>query len=263
MEKCFVTMYEESVNNPDSEKFGEIKVNVVASTGNKFAYTDYGKIYSTDTDLYNQYQQTTAREFIIDTTEIPINILGNGTVCLTNKYNLKVLNLNGAGDSDNLPSTDIVEYLINLQDLRLKMQGDIAKLSKLTSIVNLYIGGVNAFASKIFGDISVIANMTSVENISIVSQSGITGNIKDLGPCINLGYINMSGTSIVGSLEEYVAQRRIAQALVDPSVTTGSLSIPYGHGKITFNGNPIGGATANTLSWTATTITFNGTTINA
>lgn len=81
-----------------------------------------------------------------------------------------------------------------------------------------------------------------------------TGTFDDFGVCT--GLTSFKGFHGSGTIEGFVAKQRAA------SRTTGSVTLQY-LGAVTFNGSTINSGTAKTLSWTANTITFDGTTINA
>ena len=99
--------------------------------------------------------------------------------------------------------------------------------------------------------------------LSYFSMAGVTsGNLKG-----SLDKLGMSALSTISapatkevslSIENLVAKNRVAGR------TTGSISLPWVGGcNCTFNGSPVANQQNNSLSWDATTITFNGTTITA
>lgn len=106
-------------------------------------------------------------------------------------------------------------------------------------------------------DITLQDLVTHCPNIHIFTASGFENETTAiLG---NLPLTSSVGPQVSGSLEQYVASQRAKGR------TEGSTSFKwFGDGHNTFNGVEIvSGGTAKTLSWTATTITFDGTTIEA
>lgn len=92
---------------------------------------------------------------------------------------------------------------------------------------------------------------------STADNSG--GSFDDWGICKSL--VSLKGYHGGGSMEGFVAKQRAVQG-DRPARTTGSVVLQY-CGTLTFNGNPVTFTGEKTLSWTATTITFDGTTITA
>lgn len=90
-----------------------------------------------------------------------------------------------------------------------------------------------------------------------------TGSFDDFGLCKDLTETNGELKSYHGSgtIEGFVANQR-GTAGGRPAKTTGTVKLQY-LGSITFNGSVVNTTTEKTLSWTADTITFDGTTINA
>ena len=122
----------------------------------------------------------------------------------------------------------------------------------------------NANAPTLFGDFKDL-NTPKLSSIDL-RQTGVTGNIAELGrfpisKITALGNAEINKNRFNGSLEDMVAVRRGVRG-----DTTGSLTWDYPVGTsqaCTFNGSPINISVANvSLTWDATTITFNGVTIN-
>lgn len=90
-----------------------------------------------------------------------------------------------------------------------------------------------------------------------------TGSFDDFGLCKGLTETNGELKSYHGSgtIEGFVANQRGTTG-GRPAKTTGTVKLQY-LGAITFNGNVVNTDTEKTLSWTADTITFDGTTISA
>lgn len=91
------------------------------------------------------------------------------------------------------------------------------------------------------------------------SEAKSTGTFDEWGICKSLN--SLRGYHGGGSIEGFVANQRAVHG-DRPARTTGSVTLQY-LGAVTFNGSTISSDTAKTLSWTANSITFDGTTINA
>ena len=139
----------------------------------------------------------------------------------------------------------------NLEVLQLKntsVSGDISKLGNLTKLTNL-----NVAQTSVSGDISKLGNLTKLTNLD-VGQTSVSGDISKLGNLTELTNLALGLTSVLGDIESFVqAQRRAGRS--SASINGSSLN----WGKVTFDGSLAKGK----LSWTSTTITMNGKTINA
>lgn len=117
----------------------------------------------------------------------------------------------------------------------------------------------------ITGDIAYIFKLQKAgtgTKIELARCNHLRGNIAALGRVMN-SYVNeitIFKTALSGSIEEFVAAAR--QSGLTSSAR--DVSFPYmsGGSNVTFQGVKQTGA-SNTLSWTATTITFNSVTITA
>lgn len=85
------------------------------------------------------------------------------------------------------------------------------------------------------------------------------GTFDEWGICKSLN--SLTGYHGSGTIEGFVANQRAVYGS-RPARTSGSVTLRY-LGAVTFNGSTISSGTAKVLSWTANTITFDGTTINA
>lgn len=153
--------------------------------------------------------------------------------------------------------------------------GDIANLSPATTYLRL--SGTN-----VTGDINSLNNFNSLATLRLnrtpisgnlntfrcptityldISNTDIRGDISAVGYCGNLSTLSAfygMNNKITGSIEGLVSVLR-------ESKTSGSIDVGnYGCASVTFDGNPLPNSlSSSTLSWTASTITFNGVTINA
>jgi len=98
----------------------------------------------------------------------------------------------------------------------------------------------------------VFVNVTNFDFNSLVS-----GDIVKLGKCINLTNLAFGNSHCHGTIESWVQAQR-ANGRTTGSVTGNSQNVSS---DVTFNGSTTNAK--GTVSWTATTITMNGITINA
>ena len=141
--------------------------------------------------------------------------------------------------------------LINLTTLYLSgcsVTGDISKFSNLINLTTLVLDGNN-----VTGSINLFNALTNLTSLSL-ALTQVTGDIINLGSLVNLTNIGIGGSNISGTIESFVQAQRSAGR--SSAQITGSSA---NWGKVTFNGSSTKGA----LSWTSTTITMNGVTINA
>lgn len=105
------------------------------------------------------------------------------------------------------------------------------------------------------GNISSLVK-TGLKNVDLGGNQSVTGDILSFGNITTLENIALRNTLVAGTIESFVAAQRAAGR------TTGSVSgNSAGWGNVTFNGSTTNAKGA--VSWTATTITMNGVTINA
>ena len=139
----------------------------------------------------------------------------------------------------------------NLETLQLNMtsvSGDISKLGNLTKLTILKLA-----QTSVSGDISKLGNLTKLTNLD-VGQTSVSGDISKLGNLTKLTNLALGQTSVSGDIESFVQAQRAA-GRSSASLTGSSIN----WGEVTFDGSLTKGG----LSWTSTTITMNGKTINA
>lgn len=130
---------------------------------------------------------------------------------------------------------------------------------------------VTHFSKSEFTEFKIQSNTNIAMDLTELGSNGTMIDIRLLGTTKVYGSINKCGMSplttqfstpntknVSLNIETFVGYHRAAGR------TTGSLSLPYlGACDCTFNGAAVSLQADNTLSWTATTITLNGTTIDA
>lgn len=249
MKKCLVTKLNGVVSNNEILKIGELRI----------------KIDSTDTPTIYNHFKATGNEVIVNklvdeglNAEFPNNfgteggydgnLSGKGRLSIMNKYNITSLELNTLAfpEFDILEETKFMKALTGLQSFKQHLNIEKFPYSSVLTSLNVH---------NIDGKLSALANKIPNVSTLYVDQSSIEGNISELGALIKLTKIDVSNTNVTGSLESFV----IAQRSSGRSICNGII-FQNPQTNLTFNGVAID---ANgSLSWTASTMTYNGTTIN-
>ena len=158
----------------------------------------------------------------------------------------------GNSINDAILNCDLIdEFPKNLKTLSVggtHVTGDISKFNVLNKLQILVLD-----SSKVTGSINGFNTLTNLTSLSL-AYTRITGDIINLGNLVNLTNIGIGNSSISGTIESFVQAQRSAGR--NSAQLTGSSA---NWGKVTFNGS----ITKGPLSWTPTTITMNGKTINA
>jgi hypothetical protein len=162
--------------------------------------------------------------------------------------NLKTLNLGGTQVTGDISKFAKLTSMISIVLIGTQVTGDISKVNALNKLQTLYFD-----SSKVTGSINGFNKLTNLKSLSAVNTK-ITGDIINLGNLVNLTNIGIGNTGISGTIESFVQAQRSAGR--NSAQLTGS---SRDWGKVTFNGS----STKGPLSWTPTTITMNGVTINA
>lgn len=187
---------------------------------------------------------------------------------VTNKYKLRSLLSMGfyqygfAGVKEFIGGIDSFIYSIpnNTTWLALSYYFSKMELSDIVPKAVSYNSSIVAFqfsnSPRIEGNINVFRNINNLQKIDVGNCPLVNGTIADLKSITTLDNIACAFTQVGGTIEEFVAGQRAAGR------TTGSVSgNSAGWGLVTFDG-----ATTHAkgvVSWTATTITMDGVTINA
>lgn len=184
---------------------------------------------------------------------------------------------------DNFHLLDTVTGLSELHIANMKYAGNISNDIKSLNLLRIFEANVASKNTSLTGNISVLQDKQYLTGISLKNQAGITGNIgvlKGILPNIrNIDLLNtgisgdfkylallpstiqdgnfqtaIQGNEITGSIEDFVAVKR------GRGETTGSMSFAWlgDSGKISFQGVYFSNKASYSLSWTASTITFDG-----
>lgn len=149
----------------------------------------------------------------------------------------------------------VTEYsFMSNGSLRQKLIGDISNLSKFVNITKFEVD-----YSNISGDISVFSKMKNLKTLNLLNSNNVYGDISSIGNLTSLTSLNFIKGDIVGSLESFVAKQRLNGR------TTNSTGIKIGFSidNVTFNGAITVDKANRILTWTESTITFDGVTVTA
>lgn len=271
---CLVTKLKASVNNDDLQRFGMLKmfVNAEGSTIPVYAVKEGDipiEIVCTGTT------SITSGEGTIE----PV-VTGVGNIYISDKYKLIRCGLASTTkkvvDFDDLMYAKKIQYISFYrtleEEVNIKNLTDISQLAAFEGLKELIISEQNYSPSvKLSGTIEQLANTPSGKTLTKINitDSNITGTMAQLGKLESLTTIArltnngaLSSPNFTGTVESFVNTRR---NLATPQ-TTGTVTWDNPselNGSVTFNGAAITGGVGVVLSWTATTITFNGVTITA
>lgn len=261
MGNCYIKKLKCTVNNDNIEIFDTIEVNnfgteKVARSMTEFAGSNLtvkrtsGKMYNASGVEQSEITGDTCKFYFenADTTTA-------GSILLYGKYEIESIKNVYNFQGDTLAS---LFALTTFSGTLASRSTDSEKFFKKTNYVDININGTLGF--KDFQSIDMApfrdsATLTAFRS-SISDNNGFY--MADLGKylpdCIELIQCHTRG--IKGSIEDYVANARINRTSGSLTVKTTGTVCP-----ITFQGSTISTQTDHTLSWTATTITFDGTTI--
>lgn len=268
METCLVTKLKSVVDNNNLPILGKIRTYVKRGSGN--AVYGLNRIELSE-GAYIEIQQGTiggsnrkwiAPEFyqyLVDLGEFVVDAGYNDLKLLIPKYIVKRVTY--LGDESYPLHVDMNDYLYcnNLSDFvivndhsSIIINEDVVKNLSTFAIAGCIIAGEPFDVTSIgLGGKFISFDVSSI-------TANIKGSLNNFGfsPITSLNAPNTKKVSL--NIEQFVANNRTAGR------TTGSLSLPWvGACNCTFNGAAVKNQQSNSLSWTATTITFNGVTIDA
>lgn len=264
MENCVVTKLIGVVDNDNLSKVGVLQYEVYVDNGKAFKIqcTNAGESVIT---LKNATVASAVRGTVIDSTHVSIGAVGQSGITyitinenitsviveVSNKYNITYLGEPGIKAIKN--GLAEIDYLSELSELQLKNYGSDSNLSAFAnakytnSLTRLMIDNSK---EKMSGDISYLSIFENLQYFRCTINAAISGSILSFGALTDLAQLNIDGTSISGTVEEFVAAQRTAGR------TTGSILLGYTMALVTYNGLPITGSSNKTLSWTADSITI-------
>lgn len=264
---CLITKLKASVNNDSLDKLGMFSVffkqeesptqnsryllvvstekNTMESMGGLFyktyGGTSLGKSYTfVDSDWSEQYGGYVFSGYV------------SNTACRVDisKYTLKRVQVTADGvydiDLSKFKYTQ-VQYFSGSY-----LSGSVADLPDNTTYVN-FNGNL-----KIKGTLADFSRLTSITYLDVANSSIEPSLISSLGPLKALTTMQIIAN---GSIESFVEAQRDGK---DGRTTCDGITCAYlGAGNITFRGEQIVNKASATLTWTASTITYDGVTIPA
>lgn len=268
MENCLVTKLKASVNNPDLDKLGylriarvhlenetqdmaTIQVNRRIQLGETITFEIDGDGYFMDTYGGASIGKTK----VVAYGQMPATFYssnGNYNIFVTQNVDFSALGIGNTLDISKLYYTDATK--VGYQGMYGQISTlNVNKIKQLIAVSNTNIKGT-------FEDFVNLTGLTLFDLRGTVIQAG------DLKKCVftqlNTQYLPISfQPGMSGSVEEWVAALRAAGVTEKESLRLQSFNEL---GTITFNGSTIVATpTIKVLSWTANTITWDGVTIDA
>ena len=249
MEKCLITKLNGVVSDNEILKIGELRVKI-DSTHSPAFYNHFiargNKVIVNklvDDGLNAEFPNLFGVEGGYDG-----KLSGKGRLSIMNKYNLTKLELNQLA----FPEFDILEEIKYMKELVLlqsfKQHLNTEKFPYSSALTFLNVNNID-------GRLSALANKIPNVSTLYVNNSSIGGDISELGALIKLTRIDTSNTNVTGSLESFVVAQRSSGRSTCDGITflNTQTNLTFNDAAITANGS---------LSWTASTMTYNGTTVN-
>lgn len=269
MENCLVTKLKAAVQNDELLKIDEF-------------------IFDVDIDVNAPNLQRVVQPcnpYYIPTEGIPVSIIGDGNftdwegnslgkfvtitssmpTCLASpgRYRIKVGNKYKCNKLYSLLFTYVPLDTLKYSDF-LEIGDTIARErqasdTRIIPPVNTTMFDVSNEVGNITINTSDFANALNMEHL-YANGNFVSGNISDLSGLTKLSLFNLRYTNVTGTVESFVQGLRAA------GKTSGTMSLQLYNDGITWKGiptNQLEHTYAGTLSWTATTITYNEETITA
>lgn len=156
-------------------------------------------------------------------------------------------------------------YSINLNQIsysgisQINGMGWFGRLDDILTPENITL--INLYSNKISGSFSALKKFVSVTTLNCVNNTAVEGgDISELGNMTSLTSVRFPA-NCSGSIEGFVSAQRTAGRTEAASITI--ININNNNGSIKWQNQVIETVASSTLSWTASTITFNGETITA
>lgn len=184
---------------------------------------------------------------------------------------------NIAGWDKNIQVLKLTNYTTDVNRTKYGLTGDIGVLDDFTALIDVILanskvyGDISVFTEKnirmlclnntdVEGDINALENITSMAVLNL-DLTRVSGNLAALGKMTNLTNLSVFNSNLTGTIESLIEGFR-TNGKTSGSITA-EVFTQQGN-SITFNGNQIPNSYRYLpLSWTASTITCNGETINA
>lgn len=282
MKNCKLTQYKKATN-ADLEVYGELLYEIPASAAGNDVPFAIGCIQDAvisiegNLELWDNSKTTNLGSSYVNPDPAPnsasvkVVVNGAGKVRITNKYNCKQgnyqLRLYPTKFGFNTKSisywwkgkTLLVEnFAPKSSDNIVEIDGELKELER----ANAPLTRINVAYSTMDGKMDDMAFYKDTLTTLELYSSHIKGNIENLGECTLLTTISKYNSNpayaATGTIEGFVARQRTAGRTI-----ASNISVDLRGNNCTFNGAAITAFSENNLSWTASTITFNGVTITA
>lgn len=274
--KCLVTRLKNQVENNNLPILGEIQV-IVSLPANQRVGIVIGKSSGTGCVLSTRTEgvkfSSSASGELTDTYPLPdsatsiqtifvdnsSNEVKKAIICISNKYILNNVIFNSSAITAGAriyTETYIGESSdwLNITNLRSADSNSNPLIGTVLDLVGMYDATTISVDEQNDVTTDAYANFTKLTNISLTSK--VSGDIIKLGKLTAATNFAFGNSKCSGTIESWVQAQRANGR------TTGSVTGNSGNSSnVTFNGS-----TANakgSVSWTATTITMNGITIDA
>lgn len=261
---CLVTKLKGSVD-ADLPKLGVLKLEVNNSAtgyrpiGIRIVEGATVTVSSPNSNIYSDLQGTVTDNprIISPSGSNTYSFFTSGAIVeISSKYKLAALIWDGDIKPVEIKDLKYSEGLVNITGY---LTGNLSDMSQLINLTRLETPSATYDTTMLLGNISALSTLVNLTYLAIGKRRGITGALKDIGSLTHITDLQIGDTVISGSIEEFVAAQRLAGR-----TTCGQLNVPYiGTTAVTFNGGSITAASNSVLSWTASTITLDGTTISA
>lgn len=255
----------DSIESDKLEYLGKIKVPLTsAKKGLKSVILDANATVQVLHGTINGSSSIQVAEFVVLNTQNLTNIVidegYNELTLLLPKYNIRAIEFEGT--SSYKPYVNMKDYMYTTINAFTIINGKIDSYAPLLSKSGIQNINISGLYTEILNELDVTdlgsnSIMQSI-NLSSIRSSNLKGSLDKCG-LSNASTLLFPNTKTVSlTIENFVANNR------SKGRTTGSKSLPYvGACDCKFNNQSVINQETNTLSWDATTITFNGVTIEA
>ena len=261
MGNCLVTKLKDVVNNPELVGINGFRFDIKAEVSEDTVYTNMCH-FGTNVNVKFISGNLTAidglgNQYTSDVDNIDLYYFrGTGVVEISNKYNFSQILV---GSMVN-PVSDVINWINYCSDVVRSVQIRSTRFNQKVasqSVINSNITTLLLENTKAFGEVNeYVHSLPNIENFNIYETS-ITGAIEDLS-----GFSRLKTTAL-GYIFASSDLKDLVLAYRAKGITENAIGIKLENTEIKFNGNTIPYFSAQkTLTWTQTTITFDGTTIN-
>lgn len=253
---CLVTKLKATVDNSNLKKLGVLDIYGTGNADIGFKGSSPITVKCVSGTMYSDSGRTqaiTEKVIPVSTNSSYVYIVNGTHIEVSSKYDITFFY---ATPTTEMINTEDFKYSTGITRLTVpQIKGNLSNLSGLTSCTALELVSSSApYNFALEGTAADIAGLTALTKINLVRAQHVIGSFESLGKCIALTDIKLAESNIAGTVEAFVARQRGAGR------TTAS-NIAISLANTTFNGSSVTHGNT-TLSWTATTITFNGVTID-